>query len=176
MGRWKHDEHINVKEARVVLMGIRRSAKMWAAQRKKWLLFTDNLVTACMLEKGRSPSYSLNAICRRACAYQLACGSIARFRYLETERNPADEGSRRPIGPTGRPVAAPPRRIVQLADFLPETPELATGPRPRVLRLAELLPEPPAPLPGGGGFSYLSVQSLWRNCAGSVHRSSRWGP
>ena len=77
----------------------RRAARDSRFFRRRMLLVTDNMVTACILEKGRSRIPSLNALCKRAFAYQAAMEIQVRVRYLETDRNPADGPSRlMPIG------------------------------------------------------------------------------
>ena len=93
-GRWRHpEEHINVKETRVALMAIMRAARSSEAVGHRHLLFSDNLTTCLVLDRGRSRAYNLNCLCRRACAYALALSCRWRVRYIESERNHADAGS-----------------------------------------------------------------------------------
>ena len=112
-GMWQHQqEHINVKECRVVFMAIRRACMRRRTLGRKILVFTDNLVSALVLEKGRSRAKGLNSLARRVCAYCLAHGLRVRYRYLETGRNPADEGSRRLEHPKAAPRVLPLSRVV----------------------------------------------------------------
>ena len=93
--RWRwQDEHINLKEARVALMGLRRHCRSVRFLGTKLLSISDSQVTVGAFEKGRS-SAGLQSLCRRAAAYRLG-GQIAwRLRYIETDRNPSDKDSRR---------------------------------------------------------------------------------
>ncbi|CAE8717298.1 unnamed protein product, partial [Polarella glacialis] len=92
---WQHTaEHINVKEMRVLLMGVRRCCRDRSALGHRVLLLSDNLVSVLALEKGRSSSYPLNLLCRRAAAYSIGGRISFRYRHIGTERNVADEPSR----------------------------------------------------------------------------------
>ena len=95
-GEWRFpEEHINIKEARVALLSLRRASRQRPVIGRRLLTFSDNLVTCTVADKGRSRSCALNAICRRGAAYQLGLGIRWRVRYVETDRNHADLGSRR---------------------------------------------------------------------------------
>ena len=73
-GPWSRvKEHINIKEARVCLMSLRRLCRTSHSCGTTALTITDSLVSCLALEKGRSSSSGLNGICRRAAAYQIAC-------------------------------------------------------------------------------------------------------
>ena len=107
-GPWKRTkEHINVKEGRVCLMGLRR----WARHRKHMgkLLFSlsDNLVVTLAFEKGRSSSGPINHLCRRAGAYVLGCRFNWRLRHIRTDFNVADKPSRWFDPPPTRGKAGP---------------------------------------------------------------------
>ncbi|CAE8629437.1 unnamed protein product, partial [Polarella glacialis] len=92
---WHHAaEHINIKEMRVLLMGVRRCCRDRSALGHRVLLPSDNLVSVLALEKGRSSSYSLNLLCRRAAAYSIGGRISFRFRHIGTDRNVADAPSR----------------------------------------------------------------------------------
>jgi len=92
---WKNtSEHINLKEGRVLLMGIRRWSRSVAHMGKLVFSLSDNLVTTMMFEKGRSNSRGLNTLCKRACAYVMACGFTWRIRHVRTQFNVADKPSR----------------------------------------------------------------------------------
>ena len=112
--RWRwQEEHINLKEARVALMGLRRHCRSVKFLGTKLLSISDSQVSVGAFEKGRS-SAGLQALCRRAAAYRLG-GQIAwRLRYIETDRNPSDQDSRQwdlrspggPSWPRGRRAVA----------------------------------------------------------------------
>ncbi|CAE8674891.1 unnamed protein product [Polarella glacialis] len=92
---WHHTaEHINIKEMRVLLMGVRRCCRDRSALGHRVLLLSDNLVSVLALETGRSSSYSLNLLCRRAAAYSIGGRISFRFRHIGTDRNVADAPSR----------------------------------------------------------------------------------
>ena len=94
--KWKWPaEHINVKEARVALWQIRRAGRVTRNLGRKHVGLSDSLVSIGAFEKGRAKSWALQILCQRAAAYQLAGEMFFRWRYVESERNVADEGSRR---------------------------------------------------------------------------------
>ena len=68
-------------------MSLRREARSVASHGKRLLTLCDNLSAVCAFDKGR-------AKCRRALAIQIATGIQWHLRYVETARNPSDEGSR----------------------------------------------------------------------------------
>ena len=116
---WDWNEHINVKEARVCLMGLRRALRTSRGCNRRLLTFTDNLVSAFVFDRGRSKSWALNALCRRAAALQLG-GSVSwRCRHLATDRNHADEGSRRREYPRDKSTTSTSRATLALASSAP---------------------------------------------------------
>ncbi|CAK0856139.1 unnamed protein product, partial [Prorocentrum cordatum] len=94
-GRWKYDEHINVKEGRICVAGLRRSCRTRARHGRRALSLCDNLVCCCCFDKGRARSRVLNSLCRKAAAYSVGCRVRWRVRHAPTDLNVADEGSRR---------------------------------------------------------------------------------
>lgn len=93
---WKRpEEHINIKEARVCLMSLRRICRTTANLGSTALTLTDNLVSALVFERGRSSSHGLNGLCKRAAAYQIACRIQWRLRHIPSEMNVSDGPSRR---------------------------------------------------------------------------------
>ena len=106
-GPWRLvDEHINVKEARVALMGLRRLCRSVGNMQTTCLSLCDNLCSVLMFEKGRSGVHSLNNLCKKAAAYQIGCSIQWRLRHIRSEDNVADAPSRRwgpdvdrPFGP-----------------------------------------------------------------------------
>ncbi|CAK0884926.1 unnamed protein product, partial [Prorocentrum cordatum] len=83
------DERINLKEARVALMGLRRRRRSARLLGSKLLTLSDSQVTVRAFEKGRS-SAGLQALCRRAAACRLGGQIARRLRHVETDRKPSD--------------------------------------------------------------------------------------
>eukprot|EP00972_Heterocapsa_arctica_P066427 9803536-Heterocapsa_arctica.AAC.1 len=75
-------------------MSVRRACRVKKNLKRKHLTLTDNMSCLGAFEKGRSASYGLNNLCRRLCAYKVAGQIQVRGRYIETDRNVADAGSR----------------------------------------------------------------------------------
>ncbi|CAK0847980.1 unnamed protein product, partial [Prorocentrum cordatum] len=99
--RQRPEEHINIKEARACVMGLRRSCRCPRHHGHRALSLRDNTATCCCLDKGRSTSRALNTQCRRAAGYALGCGIRWRVRHVPTDLCAADFGSRlhEPPGP-----------------------------------------------------------------------------
>ena len=119
--RWdRPQEHINVKEAKVVLMGLRRICRTTKNLGQVCLSLSDNLVSCLAFEKGRSSSGTLNGVLRRATAYVMAGRLQWRLRHIPTDRNAADEASRwfQPKGEKNRrPLDIPDDGHVLMTDF-----------------------------------------------------------
>ena len=101
-------EHINVEEARVALMSLRRLCRSVRYLGTTCLTLCDNLCSVLMCEKGRSGVHALNTLCRRAAAYQISGNVQWRLRHVKSEDNVADKPSRqwgltssRPADPVG---------------------------------------------------------------------------
>ena len=93
--RWRWpEEHIGMKEGRVVVSGIRRAARAGLCDCHA-LFLCDNMSCVLAHEKGRGKQWSLNSLCQRSLAYTQSLNIRPQFRYIESERNVADEGSRR---------------------------------------------------------------------------------
>ena len=166
-GEWKFpEEHINVKEARVALLALRRASRLRSVLGHRMLTFSDNLVTCTVADKGRSRPGALNAICRHGAAYQMGMGIRWRVHYVETDRNHADLGSRRRQlqesawtqhrvwrGHATAQVAGP--RELCLSDLV-QPPGLCTPPRPPPWAAAAVAPvmtaETPVVLDGKAGW------------------------
>ena len=83
--RWRHaGSHINIKEARVTLSSLKRTARVRG-------LHSGYFDRQCASERGNSSSFDLNGVCRAAAAYQFGSGVRWRLRHIETMRNPSDE-------------------------------------------------------------------------------------
>ena len=90
-------EHINAKEIRAVESGLRwmlfnRNAD---ALDSRFLSFTDSAVTLFALTKGRSSSPVILRRTRAVAALLFATGMRPFYRFISTDRNPADGPSRR---------------------------------------------------------------------------------
>ena len=95
--RWRWaGEHINVKETRAAVMGLRHACRVRRNCGRRLVSIVDSMVCVGCLDKGRSSrSAALNAHCRRAAAYTIGCRVRWRLRYVNTKFNVADEPSRR---------------------------------------------------------------------------------
>ena len=91
-------EHINLKEAKVCLMSLRRLCRSQCNMGTRCLTISDSMVSILCFSKGRSSSSALNNVCRRAAAYQVGCNIGWSLRHIRTDKNPADAPSRR-FGP-----------------------------------------------------------------------------
>jgi hypothetical protein len=91
-----HDihEHINVKEARVCLLSLRRLCRTTSNLGKRCLTLSDSMVSILALTRGRSSSSPINNICRRSAAYQIAGNISWHLRHIVSADNPADGPSR----------------------------------------------------------------------------------
>jgi hypothetical protein len=97
--RWAH-EHINVKEARAALLGLRRAARSEEENfGRKLISLVDSLVAPGVFEKGRSSrSPARDVLCRRAVSIQLRCQISWRLRHVATVKNVADYDSGLRVG------------------------------------------------------------------------------
>ncbi|CAK0797517.1 unnamed protein product [Prorocentrum cordatum] len=95
--RWRWPgEHINVKETRAAVMGLRHACCVRQSCGRRLVSLVDSMVCVGCLDKGRpSRSAALNAQCRRAAAYTIGCRVRWRLRYVNTKFNVADAPSRR---------------------------------------------------------------------------------
>ncbi|CAK0806629.1 unnamed protein product, partial [Prorocentrum cordatum] len=93
--RWP-GEHINVKETRAAVMGLRHACCVRQNCGRRLVSLVDSMVCVGCLDKGRSSrSAALNAQCRRAAAYTIGCRVRWRLRYVNAKFNVADAPSRR---------------------------------------------------------------------------------
>ena len=83
------------KEGPAALMGLRRAVAGTAGHGHLFLTLTDNMSSLLAFHRGRSCSYDLLCLCRRAPALCIGADVPWILRHLETWRNPSDEGSRR---------------------------------------------------------------------------------
>ena len=97
-GNFKFKEAIHMKEGRAALMGLRRAVAGTAGHGHRILSLTDNMSSLLAFDRGRSCSYDLLCLCRRAAALCIGADVSWVLRHLETWHNPSDEGSRRVPG------------------------------------------------------------------------------
>ena len=93
-GRWLHEEHNNLREARTAAGMMRHLSRDPGAWGQRVLAFTDSLVGLGILTKGRSSVKPLNHLCRRAAAIALACRIRVAWRWVPSEHNYSDGPSR----------------------------------------------------------------------------------
>ena len=92
--RWQKREHNNVTEARTVVMAASRFGRRSSARGRRWLVWTDSMVTLGAFRKGRSSSRPLNRQCRRIAALLWAHDAELVLRYVPSAENWADGPSR----------------------------------------------------------------------------------
>ena len=93
--RWKYQsEHINLKEGRVSLMGLRRHARSKNSLGTRLLTISDNMSSLLAFSKGRSKSFALNQLVRRSAAYSVGLRIQWSLRHVKSEDNASDESSR----------------------------------------------------------------------------------
>jgi hypothetical protein len=94
--RWRFaDSHINTFELRAMLTAVRWLASRPGLRGTRVLLLSDSAVCVAAVAKGRSSSFALLRILRQLTATLFASNIALWPRWLPSERNPADEASRR---------------------------------------------------------------------------------
>jgi hypothetical protein len=89
-------EHINGKEARALLTGVKWLASRPMALNSRVLMLSDSAVAVAAVAKGRSSSYVINWTLRRLTMYCLVFGINVYLRWIPSGSNPADSPSRNP--------------------------------------------------------------------------------
>ena len=136
--KWRSTKgHINIKESKVAVSSLKRSARVRHLHGKLKVTLCDNLAGVCALERGRSSSFGLNLVCRQAASYLFISSIRWRLRHVETLRNPADEDSR-----FDKPPKRYPNKIsnnIKSASFYecPSHPNTVTRKGPLVKRYVE---------------------------------------
>lgn len=92
--RWRWDDHINLLEVQAAILAMRWVLSHPRAMGSRVLLLGDSQVALGCLAKGRSSSYRLLRLLRRAAALILASGLRPSYRWLPSAANPADGPSR----------------------------------------------------------------------------------
>ena len=102
---WARSEHINVLEARTIVNYARHLARSSKSQQKKYLIFTDSMVSLGALSKGRSSAPPLLALCRRLLVIRAIYGIRIYLRHVPSPLNCADGPTRNePVGPARETV------------------------------------------------------------------------
>ena len=83
-GRWRAPDHITLGEARGSLRVPALLANFPGAHRRKVVTMMDNLAWGGAGAKGRSPAPSVNFLCRRKCAYKVACEIMISMPWLDS--------------------------------------------------------------------------------------------
>ena len=91
----KHAEHITLLEARGVVFSLRHKFRSVQHFARRHLHFGDNMSMVLMISKGRSSTFPMLKVCRRLCALLLCTDSYLSIRWIPSELNVADKGSRR---------------------------------------------------------------------------------
>ena len=91
---WRDGSHINEKEARIVLEGLKRSAGNANHHKTVVLSLGGNMSGLLSFESGRAKVPSLNALSRATAAFLISTVFSWRRRHCETARNPSDADSR----------------------------------------------------------------------------------
>lgn len=87
-------EHITLLEGRGMLASVRHKLRSVDSFGKRHLHLNDNLGMVLAAEKGRSSTFGMLRICRRLCALYLASDTSFSHRWIPSELNVADAGSR----------------------------------------------------------------------------------
>ena len=87
-------EAITILEMRGILAGLRHKLRARDNFGKQHVLLNDNLAAVLCTSKGRSSVFPMLRGCRRLCALLVATNSALTVRWVPSEWNPADHGSR----------------------------------------------------------------------------------
>lgn len=88
-------EHITLLEGRGIVSAVRHKLRDVGCFNKRHLHLGDNLASILIAEKGRSSSYEMLRVTRRLAALLLASSCTLASRWIPSEWNVADHGSRR---------------------------------------------------------------------------------
>lgn len=87
-------EAITILEMRGILAGLRHNLRSRENFGKRHVVLNDNLAAVLCTSKGRSSVFPMLRGCRRLCALLVATNSALTVRWVPSEWNPADHGSR----------------------------------------------------------------------------------
>ena len=95
LGKWRDcSDHITIKEARALLLAVRRLSRSKHNRHKRHLVLLDNLSLCFAVAKGRAHSFDLLRVLQKISAVCLATGLVLRTRWIRSEINVADGPSR----------------------------------------------------------------------------------
>ncbi|CAK0852660.1 unnamed protein product [Prorocentrum cordatum] len=87
-------EGIGDLESRATVSGVKHTLRSSGGFRSHHLHLGDNLGNVLGQEKGRMKNFTRLVCCRRLCALELATSARIHHRWIPSERNPVDKGSR----------------------------------------------------------------------------------
>ena len=100
MGKWRFSkEHITLKEARSLLIAVRRLSRAKRHRNKRHLVLLDNMALCFAVGKGRSSRFDMLRVLQQIGAISLACCLTLRPRWIPSEWNVADGPSRGQYAP-----------------------------------------------------------------------------
>jgi hypothetical protein len=91
---WKDTEHINVLEARAILQTLKWRSRSLVSFHSRFVHLSDSQVSLAIYAKGRSSSFKLNRVLRKAAALLLATDMYPLMGFIRSADNPADKPSR----------------------------------------------------------------------------------
>lgn len=83
-----------MREARALLLGVRRICRGHKHHGKHVVILVDSLAVALAVDKGRSSTPGISVVVRRIASLVLAAGIYLHVRWLPSELNSADSPSR----------------------------------------------------------------------------------
>lgn len=89
-----HKKPVHIIEARSILGAVKHRSRDHHAHGTRILVLNDNMGVVLACQKGRCSNYSLLRIIRRISAHALAAGLRVYVRWIPSELNTADKGSR----------------------------------------------------------------------------------
>ena len=87
-------EHITLLESRGIVAALRHKLRASGCMYRRHLHLNDNLSAVLITDKGRSSAYEMLRVARRLAALLLASNSVLHSRWIPSEWNVADSGSR----------------------------------------------------------------------------------
>ena len=94
LGKVAHQRMYYAQEGRAALAAVRATVRDFSGTAHRRLVLVDTVSIAVALEKERWQSLDILQLCRRLGAVELATHDLFRWRWVPSERNPADSQSR----------------------------------------------------------------------------------